>query len=76
MSYENLVSFGLTDALDVEQLFLGCVGHCLDGVETCVLQLLDVTGTDSTLLHAETLEQDRVEHNFTGRENNADVVGF
>lgn len=57
MSYQNLVSFGLTDALDVKQLLFGRVGHCLDGVETCILQLLDVTGTYSTLLHVKTMEQ-------------------
>ena len=59
-SYQDLVSFGLTDALDVEQLLLGCVGHRLDGVETRVLQLLDVTGADSTLLHEGTVKQETV----------------
>lgn len=58
VSYQDFVSFGLTDTLDVEQLLLGCVGHCLNGVEPCFLQLLDVTGTDSTLLHPHTWEQD------------------
>lgn len=52
-SYENLVSFGLADALDVEQLLLGCVRYCLNGVETRVLELLDVAGADSTLLREE-----------------------
>lgn len=49
--HQNLVSLGFTDALDVEQLLLGSVGHGLDGVETGVLQLLDVAAADSTLLH-------------------------
>lgn len=52
-THQDFVGLGLTDALDVEQLFLGSVGHSFDGVETCVLQLLDVTGTDATLLHME-----------------------
>lgn len=51
--YQDLVSLGLTDALDVEQLLLGSVGHCFNGVESCILQLFDVTGTDSALLCVE-----------------------
>lgn len=53
VSYQNLVSFGLTDALDVQQLFLGCIGHSLNGVEPCIFQFLDVTRADATLLHGD-----------------------
>lgn len=53
VSYQNLVSFGLTDALDVEQLFLGCIGHSLNGVEARIFQFLDVTCADATLLHGD-----------------------
>lgn len=49
-THQDLVGLGLTDAFDVEKLFFWSVGHCFDGVEACVLQLLDVTGTDATLL--------------------------
>lgn len=52
--HQDLVRFGLADAFDVEQLLLGSVCHGLDGVEARVLQLLDVAGADSTLLHRET----------------------
>lgn len=50
--HQDLVGLGFADALDVEQLLLGGVGHGLDGVEAGVLQLLDVAAADSTLLHA------------------------
>lgn len=49
--HQNLVSLGFADALDLEQLLLGSVGHGLDGVEAGVLQLFDVAAADSTLLH-------------------------
>ena len=69
VSYQDFVSFGLTDALDVEQLLLGCIGHSLDGVETCLAQLLDVTATDPTLLHVKTQKQETAQWKFTEREN-------
>lgn len=52
-SHQDLLSFGLTDTLDVKQLLLGRVRHSLDGVEAGVLQLLQVAGTDATLLQGE-----------------------
>lgn len=52
--YQDLVSFGLTDALDVQQLFFRSVRYGLYGVEPCVLQLLQVTRTDATLLYTHT----------------------
>lgn len=64
--YQDLVSLGLTDALDVEQLLLGSVGHCFNGVESCILQLFDVTATDSALLCAEASKQ-RAEAKFIER---------
>ena len=49
-THKDFVSLGFADALNVEQLFFGGISNSLDCVKASVLQLLDVTGTDPTLL--------------------------
>lgn len=47
---DDLIGLGLGNALDDNQVLLGCVCNSLDSVKTCFLQFLDIRSLNTSLL--------------------------